>query len=100
MIKIGGDIIIFKKDIVGIFDFDEFTSSAEGKEFFRELKKKKKVENADKSKIPQSVILCVDETGSEKYFLSPISISGLRKGQYGENLNADFEFKAWKFQKL
>ena len=89
MIKIGGDIIIFKKDIVGIFDFEEFTSSTEGQEFFRELKKNKKVENADKDKIPQSVILCVDEAGNEMYYLSPISISGLRKGQYGDNLNAD-----------
>jgi len=85
MIRIGGDIIVFKKDIIGIFDFDEFTSSDEGKEFFRVLKKKKKVENADKSKIPQSVILCVDEFGKEKYYLSPISVSGLRKGQYGDN---------------
>lgn len=83
MIKIGGDIIVFKKDIIGIFDFDEFTSSDEGKEFFRELKKKKKVENADKSKIPQSVILCVNEFGEEKYYLSPVSINGLKKSQYG-----------------
>ncbi len=93
MIRIGGEIVIFKKDIVGIFDFDEFTSTDEGKEFFRELKKKKKVENADKQSVPQSVILCVDEEGNDMYYLSPISVGGLRKGQYGDNFNADFEFK-------
>ena len=89
MIKIGGDIIIFKKDIVGIFDFDEFTSSDENREFFRDLRKRRRVINADKEKVPLSVILCVDETGKEQYYLSPISVSGLRKSQFGDNLNAD-----------
>lgn len=84
MIKIGGDIILFKKDIVGIFDFDEFTSSDENREFFRDLRKRRRVINADKEKIPQSVILCVDENGKEQYYLSPISVSGLKKSQFGE----------------
>lgn len=84
MIKIGGDIILFKKDIVGIFDFDEFTSSDENRDFFRDLRKRRRVINADKDKIPQSVILCVDETGKEQYYLSPISVGGLRKSQSGE----------------
>ena len=89
MIKIGGDIIIFRKDIVGIFDFDEFTSSDENREFFRDLRRRRRVINADKEKVPLSVILCVDETGIEQYYLSPISVSGLRKSQFGDNLNAD-----------
>lgn len=89
MIKIGGDIIIFRKDIVGIFDFDEFTSSDENREFFRDLRRRRRVINADKEKVPLSVILCVDETGKEQYYLSPISVSGLRKSQFGDNLNAD-----------
>ena len=89
MIKIGGDIIIFRKDIVGIFDFDEFTSSDENREFFRDLRRRRRVINADKEKVPLSVILCVDEAGKEQYYLSPISVSGLRKSQFGDNLNAD-----------
>ena len=90
MIKIGGDIIIFKKDIVGIFDFDEYTSSDENREFFRDLRRRRRVINADRDKVPLSVILCVDETGKEQYYLSPISVSGLKKSQFGDNLNADF----------
>jgi len=86
LLNIGGDIHLLKKDIVGIFDFEEFTSSAEGQEFFRELKKNKILENADKKKVPQSVILCVDEMNREKYYLSPISVSTLRKNQGGEDL--------------
>ncbi len=89
MIKIGGDIIIFKKDIVGIFDFDEYTSSDENREFFRDLRRRRRVINADRDKVPLSVILCVDESGKEQYYLSPISVSGLRKSQFGDNLNAD-----------
>lgn len=84
MIKIGGDIIIFKKDIVGIFDFDEFTSSDENREFFRDLRRRRRVINADKEKIPQSVILCVDENGKEQYYLSPINVASLRKNNGGE----------------
>ena len=90
MIKIGGDIIIFKKDIVGIFDFDEYTSSDENREFFRDLRRRRRVINADRDKVPLSVILCVDESGKEQYYLSPISVSGLKKSQFGDNLNADF----------
>lgn len=84
MIRIGGDIIIFKKDIVGIFDFDEFTSSDENRDFFRDLRRRRRVINADKEKIPQSVILCVDETGKEQYYLSPINVTTLRKNNSGD----------------
>lgn len=84
LINIGGNIRLFKKDIVGIFDFDEFTSSVEGQEFFRYLKKGKLIENADDKKVPQSIILCVDEKNNEKYYLSPTSVASLRKNQSGD----------------
>lgn len=86
LINIGGNIHLFKKDILGIFDFEEFTSSADGREFFRDLEKNKMLEIAEPDKIPQSVILCVDEFKNEKYYLSSISVLTLRKNQGGEYL--------------
>ncbi len=84
IINIGGDIRLFAKDILGIFDFDEFTSSVEGQEFYWYLKSNKKIENADKKKVPQSIILCVDEKNNEKYYLSPASAASLKKNQGGD----------------
>ena len=83
-VNIGGNIRLFKKEILGIFDFDEFTSSAEGQEFYWHLKTKKQIEDADKKKVPQSIILCVDEKNNEKYYLSPISVASLKKSQGGD----------------
>ena len=86
LINIGGNIYLFKKDILGIFDFEEFTSSVEGRDFFRNLEKNIMLEIAEPEKIPQSVILCIDEFKNEKYYLSSISVSTLRKNQGGEYL--------------
>lgn len=85
LINIGGNIHLFKKDIVGIFDFEEITSSDEGREFFRQLKKSQTLEICEKEKIPQSLILIIDEFKKERYYLSSVSVSSLRKSGSGEN---------------
>ena len=83
-VNLGGNIRVFSREILGIFDFDEFTSSQDGQEFYWHLKQTKQIENADKNKVPQSIVLCVDEKNNEKYYLSPISAASLKKSQGGD----------------
>ncbi|MBQ8475196.1 MAG: DUF370 domain-containing protein [Clostridia bacterium] len=73
----GGNIVIRKKDIVGIFDIDNMNTEETMKDFLRRAEKKGETSLAGEG-LPKSFIL-VKRGEEEKVIFSPISSQRLIK---------------------
>lgn len=73
----GGQVVIRKKDIVGIFDIDNMNTEETMKEFLRRAEKKGETSLAGEG-LPKSFILVKNEK-EEKVIFSPISAQRLIK---------------------
>ena len=72
-------VLTDENDLIGVFDLDNLTSSAEGADFLRSCEKREIAENiGDAFDLPKSVILTESE-GREKVYLSPITALTLWK---------------------
>lgn len=76
----GSDRMILKKNIIGIFDLDNCSTSQRTREFLKKTEKKKKM-IAINEELPVSFL--VDIQG--KVFLSPISSASLKKRWESKN---------------
>lgn len=72
-INIGGDKFIFSDDIVGVFDFDNTTTSRITREFLKRWEKENKSENAV-TDIPHSFVLT-----KEKVYIAQASSQTINK---------------------
>ena len=82
-LHIGNGVSVRQKDIIGIFDLDTASVSAETKRFLRNAEKKKILEDEANGEIPRSFLLLDRKTkdqDKEKYVLklSLISSAGLK----------------------
>ena len=82
-LHIGNGVSVRPKDIIGIFDLDTASVSAETKRFLRNAEKKKILEDEANGEIPRSFLLLDRKTkdqDKEKYVLklSLISSAGLK----------------------
>ena len=59
-VNIGADKMVFSKDIVGVFDFDNTTTSKITREYLKKCEKDKKSENAV-TDIPHSFVVTGDK---------------------------------------
>lgn len=73
----GGQVVIRKKDIVGIFDIDNMNTEETMKDFLRRAEKKGETSLAGEG-LPKSFILVKNEK-EEKVIFSPISSQRLIK---------------------
>ena len=76
-LHIGDDFVIPFRDVVGIFDLDNTTTTAAGRKFIRDAEKKGSVITVGDA-LPKSYIICNNVFGST-IFISPISSSTLLK---------------------
>ena len=76
-INIGGTVIP-GSGIIGIFDLDNTTVSVKTREFLQRAEKENRIEYTG-SEIPVSFILCRENDGREKIYLSPVSAKILKK---------------------
>lgn len=72
-LHLGGNAIVFTKDIIGIFDMDKTTVSARTRNFLAAKEKEGKIVVLGDG-LPQSFVVT-----KEKVFLSPISSKTLEK---------------------
>ena len=81
-LHIGNGVSVRQKDIIGIFDLDTATVSAQTKRFLRSAEKKGILEDEANGEIPRSFLLLdrKDTSGGERYCLklSLISSAGLK----------------------
>lgn len=75
-LHLGNDIIIRNKDIIGIFDIENSTTGQITKDFLSKTSKKQISVSFD---MPKSFIVCKDVNNKEIIYISPISVSTLKK---------------------
>lgn len=74
-IHIGGEKVIKKKDIIGVFDLDTTSVSAATKEYFKKAQREKKILSVS-DELPKTYIIAGGR-GREKMYISPISTQTL-----------------------
>ena len=75
-LSIGNDLAVRDKSVIGIFDIDNTTVTARGREFLNRAEKEGQVVPCDD--LPKSYVLTV-EYGMERVYLSGLSASTLEK---------------------
>ncbi len=75
-LSIGNDLAVRDKSVIGIFDIDNTTVTARGREFLNRAEKEGQVVPCDD--LPKSYVLTV-EYGMDRVFLSGLSSSTLEK---------------------
>ena len=75
-LSIGNDMAVRDKSVIGIFDIDNTTVTARGREFLNRAEKEGQVVPCDD--LPKSYVLTV-EYGMDRVFLSGLSSSTLEK---------------------
>ena len=75
-LSIGNDLAVRDKSVIGIFDLDNTTVTARGREFLSRAEREGQVVPCDD--LPKSYVLTV-EYGMERVYLSGLSASTLEK---------------------
>ena len=75
-LSIGNDMAVRDRSVIGIFDIDNTTVTARGREFLSRAEKEGQVVPCDD--LPKSYVLTV-EYGMERVYLSGLSASTLEK---------------------
>ena len=76
-LHIGQSVLIPVSHIVGIFDLDNTTSSPRTREFLNRGEKEGKVHSVSPEELPKSFLVCTEEGGTKKIYLSPLATSTL-----------------------
>lgn len=77
-LHLGQDIIVNKKDIIGIFDLDTATVAKNTREYLAEKEKKGGVVTVS-YELPKSFIVCCNENNGETVYISQLSAATLQK---------------------
>ncbi|AGC67040.1 hypothetical protein Cst_c00050 [Thermoclostridium stercorarium subsp. stercorarium DSM 8532] len=77
-LHIGGDYMVFTKDIVAIIDMERSTVSQDTRNFLKTSEEEGFIVNVDENELPKSIIITQGKY-SNKVYLSPISTTTLYK---------------------
>ena len=86
-VNIGGDVMIKKDDILGVFDIDKLTIYKVNRNYLSKSEKKGKIISVTQ-KIPKSFIVCEKDLKNVVY-ISPLTPITLNKRLIGEDFNFD-----------
>ncbi len=76
-LHLGGDVVILKENIVGIFDLDTTTISKHTKKYLALAEKEGRVVNVS-YELPKSFVVCIED-GKAKVYINQISSQTLSK---------------------
>jgi len=75
---LGQETVVSTRDIVGVFDLDKSSTSAETKRFLSEAQKRGQIVDVSPGELPTSFVVCERE-GVSQVYLSQISAGTLKK---------------------
>ncbi len=94
-LHLGNNIVIHRKEIIGIFDIENTSTGKITKEFLKRAEKNKEVINVS-YKMPKSYIVCKLSDGRQIVYISNISAATLKKRALG---NEDSRVEYFEFKK-
>ncbi|MCH5347725.1 MAG: DUF370 domain-containing protein [Oscillospiraceae bacterium] len=77
-LHLGEETVVRKKDIIGIFDIENTSISKHTKDFLARSEKGGRVVTVS-YEMPKSFVVCKENGGEEKVYISQISASTLKK---------------------
>lgn len=77
-LHLGNDCLINTKDLVGIFDIENSSTSKLTKNYLNFASKNHMIVNVSLD-MPKSFVVCLDEDFNERVYITPISCSTLKK---------------------
>ena len=77
-LHLGNDFMVNVKDIVGIFDIENTSTSKITKDYLNEASKTKQIINCT-YEMPKSFVVCFDKDLTEKIYISQMSCATLLK---------------------
>ena len=78
-IYLGEETLVHSKDVVGVFDLELTTLSANTRRFLADAEKGGRVVEVACGQLPRSFIVCTEKDGSETVYLSQLSAATLKK---------------------
>ena len=75
---LGQETVVNTRDIVGVFDLDKASTSAETKRFLSAAQKRGLIVDVSPGELPTSFVVC-ERGGETAVYLSQISVGTLRK---------------------
>lgn len=94
-LHLGNNIVIHRREIIGIFDIENTSTGKITKDFLARAEKNKQVINVS-YKMPKSYIVCIDENNNQIVYITNISSSTLKKRALG---NEDSRVEYFEFKK-
>ena len=76
-VHLGGDVIVDRKEVIAIFDFDNTTISSITRQFLKTAEAEDFIETVSMD-IPRSFVVC-EHKGRSKVYITPISPQTLAK---------------------
>lgn len=80
-LHIGNHYYVRKQDILGIFDMDNATYSHRTRETLNRAEREEMLVNASEDEIPNSFLLCADESGMKIYLSMVTAQTLLRRAE-------------------
>ncbi|MBP1573562.1 MAG: DUF370 domain-containing protein [Oscillospiraceae bacterium] len=77
-LHIGNDYTVRTRDIIGIFDIENTSLSKDTRDFLKVSEKNKRVVYTT-FEMPKSFVVCLDESLTEKIYVSQLSCATLKK---------------------
>ena len=77
-LHLGGDFVVYKKDVVAIFDLESSSLSKITKEYLKNEEINGRVINVEKETLPKSYVI-TNENGKNILYISPIASATLLK---------------------
>ncbi len=78
-LHLGNNVLVRKRDIVGIFDLDNTSQSWKTRGFLANAEKKGRIVNAAGTELPKSFVVCAENSRDQKICLSQLNSSTLAK---------------------
>ena len=86
-LHLGNDVVVRKRDVVGIFDLDNTSQSALTRRFLAAAEKSGSVVNAAGDELPKSFVVCAAGGARQTVYLSQLNSSTLLKRSETERVS-------------
>ena len=86
-LHLGEDVVVRRREIIGIFDMDNTTVSPHTRSFLKKAEKKKQVDYVSMD-LPKSFVVCAPRTRrrEQRVFIAQVSPATLKKRARGSSI--------------
>lgn len=77
-LHLGQEVVVRRRDIIGVFDMDNTTVSPHTRDFLKQAEHHRRVEYVSYD-LPKSFVVCAEGKGRDKVYISQLAPATLKK---------------------